>query len=89
LNPKKEESLKRYHPWVFSGAIHHTDSPLEEGETVDVYDFDNHFLAAGHCQIGSIAVRLLTFRQEKNRRRILEKTAGNRLSFAPTIGISQ
>jgi len=65
LNPKKEESLKRFHPWVFSGAIHHTDSPLEEGETVDIYDSGNHFLATGHCQIGSIAVRILTFQQEK------------------------
>ena len=64
LNPKKEESLKRFHPWVFSGAIHHTDEPLEEGEIVDVYDSRNNYLATGHCQIGSIAVRILTFRQE-------------------------
>ena len=65
LNPKKEESLKRFHPWIFSGAIHHTDDALEEGEVVDVYDSRHNFLAAGHCQIGSIAIRILTFRQEK------------------------
>jgi 23S rRNA (cytosine1962-C5)-methyltransferase len=65
LNPQKEESLKRFHPWVFSGAIHHADGVLEEGEIVDVYDSHNNFLATGHCQIGSIAVRILTFRQEK------------------------
>ena len=64
LNPKKEESLKRFHPWIFSGAIHHTDEVLEEGEIVEIYDSNNHFLAAGHCQIGSIAVRVLTFQQE-------------------------
>ena len=65
LNPKKEESLKRFHPWIFSGAIHHTDEVLEEGEIVEVYDSNNNFLATGHCQIGSIAVRVLTFRREK------------------------
>jgi len=64
LNPKKEESLKRFHPWVFSGAIHHTDEMLEEGEIVDIYDFNNNYMATGHCQIGSIAVRILTFHQE-------------------------
>jgi len=65
LNPQKEESLKRFHPWVFSGAIHHTDETLEEGEIVEVYDSHNNFLAVGHCQIGSIAVRVLTFLPEK------------------------
>jgi 23S rRNA (cytosine1962-C5)-methyltransferase len=64
LNPKKEESLKRFHPWVFSGAIHHADEPLEEGEIVEIYDSQNNFLAVGHCQIGSIAVRILTFHRE-------------------------
>ena len=64
LNPKKEESLKRYHPWVFSGAIHHTDGTLEEGEIVEVYDSLHNFLAMGHYQIGSIAIRILTFHQE-------------------------
>ena len=65
LNPKKEESLKRFHPWVFSGAIHHADGIMEEGEIVDVYDSHNNYIATGHCQIGSIAVRILTFHQEQ------------------------
>ena len=64
LSPKKEESLKRFHPWVFSGAIHHTEATLEEGELVDIYDSNNNFLATGHCQIGSIAIRILTFDRE-------------------------
>ncbi|MDR0799111.1 MAG: class I SAM-dependent rRNA methyltransferase [Dysgonamonadaceae bacterium] len=64
LNPKKEESLKRFHPWVFSGAIHHIDGVPEEGEIVEIYDSAKKFLALGHCQIGSIAVRILTFDQE-------------------------
>jgi 23S rRNA (cytosine1962-C5)-methyltransferase len=64
LNPKKEESLLRFHPWVFSGAIHHIDGTPQEGEIVEIYDSKNRFLAIGHCQIGSIAVRILTFRPE-------------------------
>ncbi|MDR1526685.1 MAG: class I SAM-dependent rRNA methyltransferase [Dysgonamonadaceae bacterium] len=64
LNPKKEESLRRFHPWVFSGAIHHIDTVPEEGEVVEIYDSGNHFLALGHYQIGSIAVRILSFKSE-------------------------
>lgn len=65
LNPGKEESLKRFHPWVFSGAIHHAEGHPEEGEIVEIYDSQKHFLALGHCQIGSIAVRVLSFKQEE------------------------
>jgi 23S rRNA (cytosine1962-C5)-methyltransferase len=64
LNPGKEESLLRFHPWVFSGAIHHTDGNPEEGDIVEIYDSNNRFLAVGHCQIGSIAVRILSFERE-------------------------
>ncbi|MDL2243658.1 class I SAM-dependent rRNA methyltransferase [Bacteroidales bacterium OttesenSCG-928-J19] len=64
LNPKKEESLKRFHPWVFSGAIHHANENPEEGDIVEVYDSNENFLALGHCQIGSIAVRVLSFKNE-------------------------
>ncbi|MDR0681035.1 MAG: class I SAM-dependent rRNA methyltransferase [Dysgonamonadaceae bacterium] len=64
LNQGKEESLKRFHPWVFSGAIHHIDGVPEEGEIVEVYDSKENFLALGHCQIGSIAVRVLGFEKE-------------------------
>ncbi|MDR1610271.1 MAG: class I SAM-dependent rRNA methyltransferase [Candidatus Symbiothrix sp.] len=65
LNPGKEESLKRFHPWVFSGAIHHAEGRPEEGEIVEIYDSRKNFLATGHCQIGSIAVRVLSFKQEE------------------------
>ena len=64
LKPKKEESLKRFHPWVFSGAIHHADETLEEGDIVDVFDFQQNYIATGHYQIGSIAVRVLTFHKD-------------------------
>ena len=65
LKAGKEESLKRFHPWVFSGAIARIEGEPEEGEVVDVYTSKKEFIACGHFQIGSIAVRVLTFRQEE------------------------
>ena len=64
LKPGKEESLKRFHPWIFSGAISRFDGEPEEGEVVEVYTSKKEFIAEGHFQIGSIAVRVLSFRQE-------------------------
>ena len=72
LKPKKEESLRRFHPWVFSGAIarvlldasHKGDAPVE-GELVCVRSSANEILGIGHWQIGSIAVRILAFGVEQ------------------------
>lgn len=64
LKPGKEESLRRFHPWVFSGALARVEGEPEEGEVVDVYTSKKEFIACGHYQIGSIAVRVLTFQQE-------------------------
>lgn len=61
LKKGKEESLKRFHPWIFSGAIHHIEGRPEEGDVVRVVSADGSFLAVGHVQIGSIAVRVLSF----------------------------
>ena len=61
LKPGKEQSVKRFHPWIFSGAIARMTGKPAEGEWVLVYSSENEFLAAGHYQIGSIAVRVLTF----------------------------
>lgn len=61
LRPKKEESLKRFHPWVFSGAIASLPDDIAEGEIVKVFSSQNEFLGVGHYQIGSIAVRILSF----------------------------
>jgi 23S rRNA (cytosine1962-C5)-methyltransferase len=63
LKPRKEESLRRFHPWIFSGAIARKDDGIEEGDVVDVYTSDNEFIAVGHYQIGSIEVRVLSFEQ--------------------------
>lgn len=64
LKRGKDESLKRFHPWIFSGAIDRIEGQVEEGEIVEVYTSGNEFIAKGHYQIGSIAVRVLSFNQE-------------------------
>lgn len=61
LKKGKEESLKRFHPWVFSGAISRIDDGIEEGDFVRVITHSGEFAAVGHFQIGSIAVRVLSF----------------------------
>lgn len=63
LKKGKEESLKRFHPWVFSGAIAKMDNGVEEGDIVAVYSNTGEFVAMGHFQIGSIMVRVLDFAQ--------------------------
>ena len=61
LKKGKEESLQRFHPWVFSGAVHHIDGNPEEGDLVRVLAADGRFIAVGQWQIGSIVVRVLSF----------------------------
>ena len=67
LKPRREESLLRYHPWVFSGAIAQVVGHPAEGDLVGVYTSDGQFLAWGHYQIGSIAVRVLSFDEDPTR----------------------
>lgn len=62
LKKGKEESLCRFHPWVFSGAIHHQDADIADGEVVRVLTISGDFIAVGHYQKGSITVRVLSFR---------------------------
>ena len=62
LKKGKEESLKRFHPWVFSGAIASGTESLNEGDVVRVCTVSGAFIAVGHYQIGSIAVRVLSFK---------------------------
>ena len=69
LRKGKEESLLRRHPWIFSGAIDHIkaeeESDFAEGALVEVYTRQGEFMALGHYQVGSIAVRVLTFEREE------------------------
>ena len=61
LKKGKEESMERFHPWVFSGAIHEIDGAIQEGDLVSVERSDGKIIGHGHCAIGSIAVRLFSF----------------------------
>ena len=61
LKPGKEDSFRRFHPWVFSGAIQRVIGEPVEGDVVTVEDWQGNFIGVGHYQIGSIAVRILSF----------------------------
>jgi 23S rRNA (cytosine1962-C5)-methyltransferase len=65
LKRSREESLERFHPWIFSGAIQRIEGSPAEGELVAVYSFDRKLLGTGHYQSGSIAVRILEFGTDK------------------------
>ena len=88
LKKGKEESIKRFHPWVFSGAIQKTDNNIEEGETVDVIAWDGSFMGRGHYQIGSIAVRLLCFKEETIDATFWNKRLSAALRMRQMIGIA-
>ena len=64
LRRGKSESLKRFHPWVFSGAVANSDGKLKEGEIVRVVSHEGELMGYGHYQVGSIVVRMLTFTDE-------------------------
>ena len=61
LKHGRDESLRRFHPWVFSGAVAQVQGSPAEGDIVGVYSAEGQFLASGHWQVGSIAVRILSF----------------------------
>lgn len=65
LKKEKERSVQRYHPWIFSGAMQSFDAKLKDGDLVEVLDFKNNFLCIGHFYHGSIAIKILTFKQEE------------------------
>ena len=89
LRKGKEESLGRFHPWIFSGAIHHSEgsAPLEEGDIVEVLASDGRFLAIGHWQIGSIAVRVLTFKRQPINQAFWQKRLAAALDVRKAIGV--
>lgn len=88
LKRGKEESLKRFHPWVFSGAIHHVDSDVKEGDVVRVMAENCDFIAIGHYQIGSIAVRVLSFHDVEIDSNFWESRLKSALDTRLAIGVS-
>ncbi len=88
LKRGKEESLLRFHPWVFSGAIQKMDEGIEEGEIVDVIGHDGAFIAVGHYQVGTISVRVLSFKEERIDEQFWQKRLDAALQMRIGIGIA-
>lgn len=88
LKRGKEESLRRFHPWIFSGAIAHTDEDIEEGEVVEVLTSEREYIATGHYQIGSIMVRVLSFDHETIDRQYYERRLAIALDARRCIGVA-
>ena len=88
LRKGKEESLKRFHPWVFSGAIASIDEGIQEGEVVRVVTNTGDFIAVGHYQEGSIAVRVLTFSDVQIDDEFWHSRLSSALKMRQAIGIA-
>ena len=88
LRKGKDESLKRFHPWVFSGAIQRMDEGIEEGELVQVVNERGGFIAVGHYQQGSIAVRVLTFSEVTIDEAFWQSRLRSALQMRQAIGIA-
>ena len=88
LKRGKEESLLRFHPWVFSGAIQQADKGIEEGELVRVFTSQGDFIAIGHYQIGSIAVRVLSFEDRPIDGSFWQSRLASALKMRQSIGIA-
>lgn len=87
LKRGKEESLRRFHPWIFSGAILRMNEEPEEGEVVQVYTSENEYIATGHFQIGSIMVRVLSFDNEDIDQNFYERKLSIALDARRSIGV--
>ena len=88
LNKGKEESLRRYHPWLFSGAVHHIEGEPKEGDLVRVLTHDGTFIAVGHWQIGSIAVRVLSFLDEEINHQFWTNKLATAYEMRKAIGVA-
>lgn len=87
LKPGKEESVNRFHPWIFSGAIANLPSDLEEGELVEVFSSKSKKLATGHYQIGSIAVRILQFGENPVKEDFYENRLKSAFNLRKTLNL--
>ena len=85
LRPGKEKSLQRRHPWVFSGAIARKDKDLRDGDIVEVYDAQRQYLATGHFQPTTIAVRIFSFEQRDIDRDFWREKLVNAIAFRKSI----
>jgi 23S rRNA (cytosine1962-C5)-methyltransferase len=87
LKSGKEQSVRRFHPWIFSGAIKKMNGNPEEGDLVDVFDNKDTFLAVGHYQPSSIAVRILSFEQVNPDIDFFREKIRRAVSYRKSLGI--
>jgi len=87
LKSGKEQSVRRFHPWIFSGAIKKMYGNPVEGDLVDVFDNKDTFLAVGHYQPSSIAVRILSFVQETPDINFFREKINRAITYRKSIGI--
>ncbi len=78
----------RFHPWIFSGAIQRIDEGVQEGDIVDVYTAAGDFIAVGHFQMGTIAVRVLSFEQETIGDDFWRRRLAEALKVRQTLGLA-
>jgi len=88
LKRGKEESLERFHPWVFSGAIERADDGIEDGDTVNVLKNNGDFIAVGHFQRGTIMVRVLSFKDEPIDEDFFARRLRSALEMRVALGIA-
>jgi 23S rRNA (cytosine1962-C5)-methyltransferase len=86
LKPGKDQSLKRFHPWIFSGAIQRMEGNPAEGDLVSVYSNKNEFLGMGHYQIGSITIRMVSFTEKSPGPDFWKEKIKNAWDFRQQIG---
>ncbi len=89
LKPKKERSLVRKHPWVFSGAVERKEGEIADGDLVEVYSKGGAFLGTGHYQESSILVRMLSFRKEPINQQFWNQKIDNAYRYRQLLGILQ
>jgi len=86
LKPNRDRSLKRFHLWVFSGAIKGLKGKAEEGDVVEVYDNNGNYLATGHIQNGSISVRIFSFQQTDAGKEFWKSKFEKAITLRKTLG---
>jgi 23S rRNA (cytosine1962-C5)-methyltransferase len=87
LKSGKDQSIRRFHPWIFSGAIKKIQGPAREGELVDLYDNKDEFLASGHYQEGSIAVRIISFEPVETGQEFWDRRVKNAWDLRASLGL--
>ena len=88
LKAGKEAAIRRYHPWVFSGAIQHIEGETEDGDLVEVFSKNGQYLATGHYQAGSIMVRIFSFRQTNAGQDFWNEKLGAAYRYRQLLGLT-